>query len=47
MLVGLGKVIELLGFLIHRTLRSFHDKVTCHVWTFYPSGLASCDRPTV
>jgi hypothetical protein len=43
----LRHLTDLLGFLIHRTLRSFHDKVASHVWTLYPRRLAGGDRSTV
>lgn len=38
---------DLRGLLIHRMLRGSYARVISHVWTLFPNGLASGDRPAV
>lgn len=39
--------VDPLGVPIHRMVRRSYARVATHVWTLYPNGLASGDRPRV
>lgn len=41
------QAINLSGFLMHRMLKRSYARVNHHVWTLYPDGFASGDRPRV